>query len=288
MPALSTIGQILKRRGMIKPRRRRVLVAPSTVGLSTPAHPNALWSVDHKGDFGLNEGRCYPLTICDAFSRYLLKCEALRSTKTRPAKIEFERAFREFGLPDRIRSDNGTPFASNALGGLSRLSIWWVKLGIELERIRPGHPEENGAHERMHRTLKAEAVRPGMSFVEQQREFDYFRRYFNSVRPHEGIGMDLPNQRYETSWRPYPPIVRAPAYPTMSVRRVQATGILNWRGATLRVGRTFSGESLGIKEVDDDRWLLHFGPIRLAGIDGRGDNMTLSRDLTGFIPSVHE
>lgn len=283
MPALSTIGQILKRRGMSRPRRRRVLVPPSTSGLSTPVHPNALWTADHKGDFKLHEGRCYPLTICDRFSRYLLKCEALPSTRTQPTKLHFERAFREFGLPERIRSDNGTPFASTALGGLSRLSIWWIKLGIELERIRPGHPEENGAHERMHRTLKNEAVRPGKSFADQQREFDRFRRYFNNVRPHEGIELDLPGQRYETSWRSYPSRVASPTYSAMHVRRVQSNGIMNWKGSLLRVGKIFAGEPLGIEQIDDGRWLLHFGHIKLAGIDGRGDDMALIRDLDTFL-----
>jgi len=284
LPALSTIGAILRRRGMIAPRRRRVLVPPSTTGLSTPEHPNALWTADHKGDFKLEEGRCYPLTICDARSRYVLKCEALPSTRTQPSRLQFEHAFREFGLPDRIRSDNGTPFASTALGGLSRLSVWWVKLGIELERIRPGHPEENGAHERMHRTLKAEAVQTGINFAEQQRRFDEFRLYFNHIRPHEGIDMDVPAQRYETSWRPYPSVVSSPEYPGMKVRRVQSNGSMHWKGKLLRIGKIFAGEPVGLEEVDDARWLLHFGSVQLAGIDGRGDEITVVRDLEGFAP----
>lgn len=284
LPALSTFGRILDRRGMIAPRRRRVRVPPSTTGLVAPEHANALWTTDHKGNFPLTGGQCYPLTLCDAFSRCLLKCEVLRSTSVAEARPHFEAAFREFGLPDRIRSDNGSPFASNALGGLSGLSLWWVKLGIGIERIEPGHPEQNGAHERMHRTLKAEAVQPPTgNFVEQQREFDRFRRYFNHVRPHEGIDLALPAERYETSWREYPSVLRSPEYgPDLEVVRVSDKGRCRWRAETFHVSSLFAGEPLGIREVADQRWTLHFGDLLLGGLERRSGVLEVVRDLEAF------
>jgi putative transposase len=190
IPAASTIGEILHARGLIRPRRARLRVPPSPNQLDPCAEPNDVWCIDFKGHFALGDKtRCDPLTLTDAATRYLLKCEALTQTHEAPVRAELERAFREFGLPKKIRSDNGPPFASKALGGLSRLSVWWIQLGILPERIEPGKPQQNGRHERMHRTLGEQTAKPPRETIpEQQRAFDYFRRDYNEERPHEASG----------------------------------------------------------------------------------------------------
>ncbi len=192
LPAPSTIGELLKREGLVKPRMRRRRTPPCTQPFAEVKAPNSVWCVDFKGDFRLgNRTRCYPLTVTDSYSRYLLCCYGLKGTSGEPVQRVLTRVFREFGLPDAWRSDNGTPFASIGIAGLSRLSVWLVKLGIQLERIDPGRPEQNGRHERMHRTLKAEATRPARrSAPAQQKTFDRFRREFNEERPHEALGQE--------------------------------------------------------------------------------------------------
>ena len=216
IPAASTIGDLLKRYGLIRPRKRRLRV-PFSLGdrLEPAMAPNELWSTDFKGDFLLGDRtRCHPLTIMDSTSRYLLKTEGMTNQKLEPVKGEFELVFEEFGLPERMRSDNGPPFASAGAGGLSRLSAWWVRLGIVPERIEPGHPEQNGGHERMHKTLKAHTAKPPEeTLAAQQRRFDLFRAEYNEVRPHESLDQQPPARRYALSMREYhPSLERSPEY----------------------------------------------------------------------------
>ena len=213
-PVASTVGALLKREGLVRARRRRP--APGHPGrpLTLSDAPNALWSADFKGHFKLGTGAyCYPLTVIDGYSRYLLACRGLDSTATGSARSVFEGIFRSYGLPDRIRTDNGPPFATCALGRLSALSVWWIKLGITPELIQPAHPEQNGRHERMHRTLKAEATRPAAATARgQQRRFDRFQREYNDERPHEALAQAPPAQHYQPSPRPYARALRAPEY----------------------------------------------------------------------------
>ena len=204
-PAISTVHAVLDRHGLVKRRTRRCKKATGTA-LSQPMQPNDLWCADYKGEFMLADRRyCYPLTITDFASRYLFACEALATTKEAYAFPVFEAAFKEFGLPRAIRTDNGVPFASpNALFGLSRLSVWWLRLGIEIERIKPGHPQQNGRHERMHLTLKLETTKPaGNNFLQQQARFDDFIDCYNNERPHQALGMQCPAERYVPSARAY-------------------------------------------------------------------------------------
>src|ERR1700676_4514984 len=204
-PAISTVHAILDRNGLVKRRRRRVY-KPEGTALAHPHHPNDLWCADYKGEFMLADRRyCYPLTITDFASRYLISCEALESTRAMYAFTVFERTFKDFGLPRAIRTDNGAPFASaNSLFGLTKLSVWWLRLGIGIERIKPGHPQQNGRHERMHLTLKKEATKPAASnFLQQQARFDKFIDVFNNQRPHEALAMKCPVEIYQPSNRTY-------------------------------------------------------------------------------------
>ncbi len=231
-PAASTIGDVLKRHGLIGPRRRRVRTMPSTQPFADCAQANDLWCVDFKGHFKLGDGtRCHPLTVTDSFSRYLIKIESLAAPRGEPVRQAFELAFREFGLPTRIRSDNGAPFASLAPGGLTALSIWWMQLGIVLERIEPGQPQQNGRHERFHRTLKFETLdEPAATLAAQQRFFDRFRHEYNDERPHEALGQVPPARCYEPSWRPYPRELIVPSYDDdFKVRWTSNIGYFSWR-----------------------------------------------------------
>jgi transposase InsO family protein len=214
VPAASTIGEILDRFGLIRPRRARVRVPPHSAPLAHASAPNDVWCVDFKGYFACGDKTiCYPLTISDAASRFLIKCEALRGMTTAPVQVQFERAFHEFGLPRAIRSDNGSPFASKTLGGLSWLSAWWIQLGIVPERIEPGQPQQNGRHERMHKTLKEQTANPPAPTMEdQQRAFDRFRADYNEHRPHEALGMQTPSSHYEPSFRVMPATLHPPQY----------------------------------------------------------------------------
>ena len=210
-PAISTVHAILDRHGLVKRRRRRIY-KPEGTPLSRPYSPNDLWCADYKGEFMLADKRyCYPLTITDFASRYLISCEALENTRALYAFTVFERAFKDFGLPAAIRTDNGAPFASaNSLFGLTRLSVWWLRLGIDIERIKPGHPQQNGRHERMHLTLKQEATKPASrNFLQQQARFDQFISTFNQERPHEALNMRYPAELYTPSPRPYKRLTRA-------------------------------------------------------------------------------
>ncbi len=269
LPATSTFGAVLKRQGLVRPRRRRPWAPRELTGLTLGTQANDVWCVDFKGDFMLGDRtRCYPLTITDFSSRYLLCCAALPSTKETLAREVFERVFGEFGLPEYIRSDNGVPFASVGLGGLSRLAVWWIKLGITPERIEPGHPEQNGQHERMHRTLKSEATRPAQQDMRsQQRAFDRFRHVYNDVRPHEGIALRTPASRYSVSSRAMPAELAPLRYPEhMQTRRVDAKGKLHFLGGSTYLGALLVGEVVGLDPVEDGKHDLYFGPALLGTV----------------------
>ena len=231
-PAHSTIGALLKRHGLTHPGKRRRHATPSSKLTSAKA-PNQVWAIDFKGWFETGDGkRCDPLTISDTASRYLLRCQRVARSDTAHVRPLMEATFREYGLPTRILSDNGPPFASTGLAGLSRLSVWWIRLGIQLQRIDPGHPEQNGRHERMHRTLKAEtATPPERNLRAQQRAFDRFRQIYNQERPHESLAMATPASVYQPSWRPYPERLPELEYPDrMLPRRVQSKGDIGLLG----------------------------------------------------------
>ena len=269
VPARSTIHAVLDRHGLVKrlgKARNRATGTP----LSEGAAPNELWCADFKGEFKLGNGQyCYPLTVTDHASRYLLLCEALESTREDTAITAFEQLFLERGLPSAIRSDNGVPFASpNALFNLSKLSVWWLRLGIAIERIKPGHPQQNGRHERMHLTLKKEATRPpGMNSLQQQARFDAFVREFNSERPHEALAMKTPAQMYPPSPRPYTglPDVSYPLHDREVV--VTACGRICMYRKRINLSHVLAGQRVGIKEVDEGIWIVSFMHYDLGYID---------------------
>jgi putative transposase len=272
VPAASTIGEILGRYGLIRPRRARLRVPPSPSPLEPCSEPNDVWCVDFKGHFACGDGvRCHPLTISDGASRYLIKCEALARPTDEQVRPHFERAFCEFGLPTRMRSDNGPPFASKAIGGLSRLSVWWIQLGIVPERIEPGQPQQNGRHERLHRTLKEHTASPPRATMsEQQRAFDRFRADYNEHRPHEALSMKTPASHYEPSLRAMPERPREPEYSEgFVVRRVAPNGCFSWRGQMLHVGHLLVSQPLGLREIDSDEWELFYGPLLIGYVLAR-------------------
>jgi transposase InsO family protein len=269
VPATSTIHAVLDRHGLVAhPRRSRTRTegTPLSAGLA----PNDLWCTDYKGEFMLADKRyCYPLTVTDHASRYLLLCEAMESNAEKPAITAFERLFRERGLPRAIRSDNGVPFASpNGLFNLSKLSVWWLRLGISIERIKPGHPQQNGRHERMHLTLKKEATRPaGANILQQQAKFDVFIEEFNGERPHEALDMKCPAEVYTPSTRPYQGIAE-PHYPFHD-RTVMVTscGRLCLYRKKINLSTCLAGQAVGVREVDEGIWLVSFMDYDLGYID---------------------
>ena len=269
MPAVSTIHAVLDRHGLVK-RAPRPRTRTEGTALSEGLNPNDLWSTDYKGEFQLADKRyCYPLTVADHASRYLLLCEAMESNAETPAFTAFERLFQERGLPLAIRSDNGVPFASpNGLFNLSKLSVWWLRLGIRIERIQPGRPQQNGRHERMHLTLKQETTRPaGANILQQQALFDAFVGEFNQQRPHEALDMKYPAQFYTASPRPYQGIPE-PHYPFHD-RTVMVTscGRLCLYRKKINLSRSLAGQAVGIKEVEDGIWLVSFMEYDLGYID---------------------
>jgi transposase InsO family protein len=269
VPARSTIHAVLDRHGLVGRMRRRRHRATGTP-LSAGARPNDLWCADFKGEFKLGNGRyCYPLTVTDHASRFILLCEALESVREEPAIGAFEQLFRERGLPGAIRSDNGVPFASpNGLYNLSRLSVWWLRLGIEIERIKPGRPQQNGRHERMHLTLKKEATRPaGANFLQQQARFDAFVREFNEERPHQALGMKMPAEIHAASMRAYEGLPELD-YP-LHDRDVTVTccGRICLHRKKINISTVLAGQRLGIREVDDGIWLVSFMHYDLGYID---------------------
>ena len=268
-PAKSTVHAVLDRNGLVKRRKRRRYRAEGTP-LSDAQAPNGLWCADYKGEFMLgNRKYCYPLTITDYRSRYLLACEGLESTKSPFAFNVFERVFKEFGLPGAIRTDNGVPFASpNALFGLSRLSIWWLRLGINIERIKPGHPQQNGRHERMHLTLKKEATKPAsFNFLQQQVRFDNFIDIYNNERPHQALGGKYPGDLYTPSARTY----RAPEEPEYPYHdramKVTKCGRLCIGQRKVNLSTVFAGQTVGVREVADKIWLVSFMEYDLGFFD---------------------
>jgi transposase InsO family protein len=269
VPARSTIHAILDRHQLVSRTRRSRTRAEGTP-LSAGSNPNALWCTDYKGEFQLgNKDYCYPLTVTDHASRYLLLCEAMESNREQLAFTAFERLFRERGLPQAIRSDNGVPFAApNGLFNLSKLSVWWLRLGISIERIKPGHPQQNGRHERMHLTLKKEATRPaGLNIFQQQANFDIFIEEFNNERPHEALNMKCPAEVYTPSIRPYEGIPE-PHYPFHDQTIVVTNcGRLCLYRKKINLSSSLAGQAVGIKEVDDGIWLVSFMQYDLGYVD---------------------
>jgi len=269
LPAISTVHAVLDRHSLVQPRRRRRHRATGTE-LSRPTEPNALWCADYKGEFMLGNRRyCSPLTITDFASRYVLTCEALATTQERFAFTVFERTFKEFGLPRAIRTDNGVPFASaHAIYGLSTLSVWWLRLGVALERIKPGHPQQNGRHERMHLTLKKDATTPAAANVlQQQARFDTFIEQYNRERPHQALGMKVPADLYEPSPRRYRGLEDL-TYPfhdqTIAVTRC---GRICFQGRKVNLSHVFAGQHVGVTQVGERIWLVTFMQYDLGYFD---------------------
>lgn len=276
-PAPSTIGEALGRAGLVRRRSRGPRLTEAAASpLRVPQHANEIWTIDYKGQFRTGDGElCYPLTVVDAYSRYLLGCAAHRNMSHQQARQSLERLFREYGLPERIRSDNGTPFASTGAGRLSRLNVWWWKLGIVVERIEPGKPQQNGRHERLHRTLKAETARPPAGNQRsQQARFDHFRQEYNQQRPHESLGLKPPAKFYQAAAKPYPKQVPEPDYPGhWEQRRVRRDGSVKFQGEMYFLSEALAGERTGWVEVEEAIWQIWFGPVEVAIYDA------LSRSL---------
>lgn len=271
VPAASTIGDLLKRAGLVETRRRRPKYRAVGTLLREAKAPNDVWCVDYKGQFRLGDrSYCYPLTMTDQYSRFLLGCEGMSKISDEAARETCEEIFRAHGLPKVMRSDNGVPFSSTGLLGLSKLSAYWLRLGIVLERIRPSHPEENGQHERMHRTLKRETTRPArMNLLQQQERFDAWVEDFNHQRPHEALGMKRPAEVYVPSMRPLPARLPDLEYPTHDdVLRVGPSGHVHLpRRGNLFVSSALAGQQIGLRELDDGRWLLSFASLDLGYVD---------------------
>jgi putative transposase len=268
-PAISTVHAVLDRHGLVKRRSRRRNKANGTP-LSRPFQPNELWCADYKGEFMLADRRyCYPLTVTDFASRYLIACEALSTTKEAYAFSVFESAFKEFGLPRAIRTDNGVPFASpNALFNLSKLSVWWLRLGIEIERIKPGNPQQNGRHERMHLTLKLETTKPAAhNFLQQQAKFDDFIDCYNKERPHQALNMQCPAERYVPSTRTYQGLPQLD-YPFHDKTvTVTTCGRICFNRQKINLSQVFAGQNVGIKQTSDEIWLVTFMHYDLGYFD---------------------
>lgn len=283
LPAVSTISAILKRAGLTKPQKRRRRGPPRSEPFVACERPNDLWCMDYMGDFLLgNRSRCYPLTVTDSFSRALLCCRACDRISGEIVQQEFTRLFREHGLPLTIRSDNGPPFASHGAGGLTRLAVWLLKLGIRLERIDPGHPEQNGRHERMHATLRAATVRPPRhTRSAQQRSFNEYRQVFNFERPHEALGQVTPASLYVPSPRPFPrggP--QDPVYPGhFELRKVQPVGQIRWRGHLVFVSGALAGERVSLEETDEGLWTVRFAHHWLGTLSARDKTPKLIRPI---------
>lgn len=270
-PAPSTIGAILKRNGMVAPRRRRYRAPPRTRPFASCREPNDIWCVDFKGQFPTSDGRiCYPLTVMDAASRYLLACVGFHAPTLSNVRAVFVELFRAYGLPKAIRSDNGEPFASvSKAAGLTQLSAWWARLGIRLERIDPGKPQQNGRHERMHLTLKLEACSPPKRTLGwQQRAFDKFRRVYNHERPHQALELATPASVYTPSSRPYPEELPEPNYPFGEVHRVRRNGTIRWRRRNFFISSSLAGELVAVNQIDHRYQQVVYADVVLGLIDG--------------------
>ena len=266
-PHRGTVCEILSRHGLVAHKRRRRVIGHPGKPTTQILAPNDVWSADFKGQFKTTNGTyCYPLTVTDGYSRFLLGCQALHSTSVAEAKPVFLRLFQQFGLPQRIRTDNGVPFATNTLGRLSQLSAWWVRLGVLPEFIEPGKPQQNGRHERMHRTLKAETTRPAAAnLAAQQRKFNAFRQEFNQQRPHEALDLETPADCYTPSVRSMPNKIPPLEYPDrFEVRYVSANGGIRWEHDWVNVSTVCAGDYVGLEEIDDGVWNVYFGPLKLG------------------------
>jgi putative transposase len=271
-PSRTAVSDLFKRAGLSEPRRRRAQRTASGGPRQSVNQPNQLWTIDFKGQFRTGDHSwCYPLTLADQASRYLLACRGQLDCSANPARQRIDRAFREFGLPNAIHSDNGSPFASRAIAGLSQLSVQWVKLGIRIDRSRPGCPQDNGAHERMHRTLKASTTHPpAFNLRAQQRRFDAFVREYNELRPHEALHDQTPATSYRPSMRSYPSRIAEPEYAGhYEVRRVSANGYVAWQAQKLFVSEALAHEHIAFEAVDDGIWSLHFYHQLLGRFDER-------------------
>lgn len=272
-PSRSTVCDVLKARGLVAPSRRRLrTVHAPPAPLAPITGVNEVWTTDFKGEFRTGDGAyCYPLTLRDGLSRFVLRCDALAGRTYEATRRRFERAFADYGLPERIRSDNGGPFASTGLGRLSRLSVWWIRLGIVPERIALGHPEQNGSHEQFHSVLKADTARPPAGHAAaQQRRFARFCVEYNHERPHEALQNDVPANRYQPSSRPLPTSLPTLEYPGhWDTRRVSVVGCVSWRGRALFLSEALAGEHVGFEEVDDGVWTIRFASVALGRFDDR-------------------
>jgi len=272
LPATSTVAAILKREGLIEPRRRRRRCQHPGRPVCPVRAPNELWTADFKGQFKTRDGvYCYPLTVADQHSRYVLACQGLPSTKGAGVRSVFERLFDRHGLPQAILTDNGVPFVAHGMYGLTALSVWWIQLGIRHLRIEPGKPQQNGRHERMHRTLKRHTQRPpAANLPAQQRAFDAFRREFNQVRPHEALDMKTPSSVWHPSQRRYPPRIVEPTYPGhFLTRRLSNVGTFRFKGHRLFLSDALKTQTIGLEEIDDGIWSVHFYGVLLARLDER-------------------
>jgi putative transposase len=285
LPSITTINNIISRHGLITEHRRK---KPQHHGkpISTPQQANDLWGIDYKGQFRTGDGNyCYPLTISDIFSRYIISCHGLLSPNLEDSKAVFERIFREFGLPLRIRTDNGTPFASpNTLGRLSQLSVWWIRLGIFPELIEPGSPQQNGIHERMHKTLKKSTTHPaGYNLRSQQRKFNAFVDEFNNDRPHESLGQKTPATFYAKSPRSMPSKLSQVEYPAhFKVRLVSTNGGIRWNKTWINVTRVLEKQYIGLEEIDDDIYDVFFGPVLIGRLESRTGRIMSRRSNYSF------
>ncbi len=285
-PVDSTAGEILKRAGLVRRRRRRRRVCADSQPFAACDRSNRVWSADFKGQFHLGNGAwCYPLTITDNYSRYLFECRALASPTKAGVWPWFEWVFREYGLPEAIRSDNGVPFASLALGGISHLSKWWIKLGIKPERIKPGKPSQNGRHERMHRSLKAAtALPPKGTMAAQQQAFDVFVPEYNEERSHEALERRTPAEVYQSSDRTYPAILKAIDYDSSyRVRSVRQNGEMRWNGQFVYVSEVLAKERIGLKQIDEHCWQVYFSFYLLGTFDRRVGKITPCQHWHGAI-----
>ena len=260
-PAISTIAGILNREGLITEGKRKIRRKHPGCPTTVATEPNQIWTTDYKGEFKMLNGQyCYPLTVADMCSRYLLGCEGHKAISLKKSKECFTRLFEEYGLPDRIRSDNGVPFASNAIARLSSLSVWWIKLGIYPELIEPGEPQQNGKHERMHRTLKKEAtIPPEKNMTAQQKRFNTFQQEYNEIRPHEALDMKTPAELYTNSKREMPRKLEHWDYPYhFKVRRVSRNGAIRWQSKSVTVTHTLIEEYIGFEEIDDGVYNVYY------------------------------
>jgi len=284
LPSVSTFASIFRRNGLVRPRRRKRSIPPYSAPLAHATAPNAVWCIDFKGHFAVGATRCHPLTITDAYSRYLIACVGMGRPDGDRVRRAMVQVFDEFGLPEAIRSDNGTPFASKGPAGLSRLSAWWCRLGIRHERIEPGKPQQNGRHERMHLTLKQETASPPRSSLRaQQRAFDRFRKEYNHDRPHEALGGDVPAHHYERSPRrlPEPYWGRPFRYPEhFEAAQVSKLGYLSWNDRSAFVSSALAHETLGLDWLDAFRWNVYFCSLHLGTLHRK------ARGALRFVPNT--